>query len=236
MNDWIILAGMAVAGAGLAYLALRRRNKPPAEEQTYTQPRRVVPQPATPAPRTYADLAVELLDAMPPEDIAELADKADAALDFGEPSLTVNALGLDGSSTAIVLPAAFLEDLLDAIVIRRPDLQEMIDAPRPPRDGARKRRLPPPLVSGLSHRVWLRYDDVAADRTERGVTIRRVLGREAPTHINGICHNRRAFRSFRLDRVVELRDEETGEVMTQQPAIARWAEELVAEHRNRPHD
>ncbi|WP_291295840.1 WYL domain-containing protein [Elioraea sp.] len=223
------MSAMVVVIVG-AWLAFRPRAEEPHAPPADSPHHRIAQQPVAPPPKTFTELAVELLDAMAPEDIAELADVADAALDFGEPSITIHAVQPDGSKKALVLPAAFLEDLLDQIVVRRPDLQAMIDAPRErPHRKRSARSLPPALASGLTHRVAMHYRDANGAETDRRVTVRNVLGRDgAATHINGRCHDRRASRSFRLDRIAELQDEETGEVLATTAAIEAWATDLVA--------
>ncbi|WP_366937254.1 WYL domain-containing protein [Elioraea sp.] len=95
------------------------------------------------------------------------------------------------------------------------------------------RSLPQPLASGLNRSIALVYEDAAGNETERHVTVRRILGDNpnAPEYVAGVCHMRRALRHFRLDRILELTDHETGEVIEEGKAIVTWAQSITAEAR-----
>lgn len=70
--------------------------------------------------------------------------------------------------------------------------------------------LPPALAEALkSHRkLYLCYVDEWGDRTERWVSPVNVTLRNEYIYLRAFCHLREAERSFRLDRVVEMKMEE----------------------------
>lgn len=171
--------------------------------------------------KEYARIARDMLDQIEPNEARVLADAADEALDNGRDSLSVR-----GPQGPIRLPAIFLEALLDEIVKRYPDVRDTILSPREP---GRSSRIPPSLVQGLSHRIEIAYEDATGARSDRIVTVRRVLGeaRNGPEYIAGVCHNRVAVRHFRLDRILQLTDLTTGEIIVGRRGIHAWAVELM---------
>lgn len=226
------LLGAAVVLAVLIFLA---RGKQPAQEKPIIQPaRRVVHEPVTKAPPTksFEDIARNLVAQIAPEEARILADMVDAALDNGEESLTLTFTAEDGQPHEVTFPAAFLEVLLDELVDRYPELQELVDAPRVAARGdvreQEKRHLVPPLAKGLNRRIELLYEDARGNESSRVVTIRHVLGDdpEEPEYIVGVCELRRSLRRFRLDRVIEVTDLETGEVLEEGAAVVAWARSL----------
>lgn len=65
--------------------------------------------------------------------------------------------------------------------------------------------------------AFLRYVDTKGDESERRFTCNSIHGFGEATLIKGWCHERRAFRSFRIDRIVELVCAESGEVLEPVP-------------------
>lgn len=61
--------------------------------------------------------------------------------------------------------------------------------------------------------TFMVYEDSAGNRSERRVTCRSISGDGRPVYLMGYCHERQAPRSFRIDRIVELIDYRTGEVV-----------------------
>jgi DNA polymerase-3 subunit epsilon len=60
-------------------------------------------------------------------------------------------------------------------------------------------------------RVFIRYLDKDGEHTERWVTPRQVIGLADYIYLQAYCHLREAERSFRLDRIVEIRVESASE-------------------------
>lgn len=74
-------------------------------------------------------------------------------------------------------------------------------------------------VGGLAW--FIEYEDSSGDISERRITIRSVFEKSKVYYINAFCHERGAFRQFRLDRVVEATDLATGEVLDDYPDIEK---------------
>jgi len=92
-----------------------------------------------------------------------------------------------------------------------------------------------PAAKGLGIEVSMRYRPFDAPRAEeRRITIDTVTGEigqdgtfEPHGYFLGYCHLRRAPRIFRLDRVEEMIDEETGEVLGDADDALHWMAERV---------
>lgn len=56
------------------------------------------------------------------------------------------------------------------------------------------------------------YIDAKGEKSERLVTFFRISTRAGRWHLQGLCHDRDAFRSFRCDRILYCLDPETGEM------------------------
>lgn len=81
----------------------------------------------------------------------------------------------------------------------------------------------PSRLAGLA--LGLVYASANGTETERTITLRKVSRGPDTTFIHAYCHMRRALRCFRLDRVIECFDMETGEQIN--------AEAYFAEHARR---
>jgi DNA polymerase-3 subunit epsilon len=70
--------------------------------------------------------------------------------------------------------------------------------------------LPPALEEALRSRrkLFLRYVDEFGGKTERWVSVMDVRAQKEYIYVRAFCHLREAERSFRLDRVVEMRVED----------------------------
>lgn len=82
-------------------------------------------------------------------------------------------------------------------------------------------RYGPVLATGLSFDCVLEYENAAGELSRRTITVNRLHGAARgmpPTldvdYVRGFCHERRALRCFRSDRILALADPETGEVVT----------------------
>ena len=64
--------------------------------------------------------------------------------------------------------------------------------------------------------TFMKYEDAKGRLTQRRITCRSISGEGGPKHLHGFCHERRAIRSFRIDRIVELVDYRTGEAVEAQ--------------------
>ncbi len=64
----------------------------------------------------------------------------------------------------------------------------------------------------LTLSLFIRYRNAAGEQSQRRITVRHVTG-NPPTNLLAFCHERRAARSFRIDRISEIIDPETGEVI-----------------------
>ena len=60
--------------------------------------------------------------------------------------------------------------------------------------------------------AFISYVDAGGDASERRVTCHAIEGFGGASHITAYCHERRAARTFRVDRIRELACAETGEV------------------------
>lgn len=78
----------------------------------------------------------------------------------------------------------------------------------------------PPIDDVLGQAFAMTYIDSKGRRSERRVTIRSVRNTAAGhTTITGYCHERKAARTFRLDRVEQLVDLATGEVFAEPASV-----------------
>ena len=73
--------------------------------------------------------------------------------------------------------------------------------------------LPPLVAEALStkRRLFLKYVDAQGEVSERWVTVQQVSGFGETLSLVAFCHLRKETRQFRLDRVVEMRIEESNE-------------------------
>lgn len=71
------------------------------------------------------------------------------------------------------------------------------------------------------------YEDADGEPSRRRIEIRRVQRSHGHTYLQSFCHERRAFRAFRLDRIVGCHDPETGEVLDIHECLAAVPEERV---------
>lgn len=111
-------------------------------------------------------------------------------------------------SDALTDRAIFFQ-MMDALKPGKRPLDEYIgiyNSPAWPNDGI---QLPTELGEAIysGRRVHITYVDGDGERTERWVTPRQVLGLADYIYLQGFCHMREAERSFRLDRIVEVRVE-----------------------------
>ncbi|WP_156521719.1 WYL domain-containing protein [Croceicoccus pelagius] len=67
-------------------------------------------------------------------------------------------------------------------------------------------------ISGLS--LIIEYEDAAGKTSQRVITCRQLQVRADKSYVQAYCHHRRAHRSFRLDRVIEIFDPRTGETLS----------------------
>lgn len=59
--------------------------------------------------------------------------------------------------------------------------------------------------------LFIAYENAKGERSQRRITVRQLIG-HPPELILAYCHERRAARNFRLDRIIEAMDPETGEI------------------------
>ena len=73
--------------------------------------------------------------------------------------------------------------------------------------------LPPALEEALrsQRKLFMRYVDEFGSKTERWVSVMDVRAQKEYIYVRAFCHLREAERSFRLDRVVEMRVEDSGQ-------------------------
>lgn len=69
------------------------------------------------------------------------------------------------------------------------------------------------------------YTDTHGNTSARRVTCRRLIERRGRHYLEGICHERRAYRCFRLDRIDEIIDPETGEILDVEDLLADYTAE-----------
>jgi DNA polymerase-3 subunit epsilon len=111
-------------------------------------------------------------------------------------------------SDALTDRAIFFQ-MMDALKPENRPLDEYIgiySSPAWPSDGI---HLPTELGEAIysGHRLLITYVDKDGDRTERWVTPKQVLGLADYIYLQGFCHLREAERTFRLDRIVDVRVE-----------------------------
>ncbi len=82
-----------------------------------------------------------------------------------------------------------------------PGALHAVTQPRP----ARKALLPLARALAEGRRAWFRYEDGGGIRTDREVDVLGLAWREGVWHLAAFCHRRKAFRLFRLDRVLRVR-------------------------------
>jgi len=93
----------------------------------------------------------------------------------------------------------------------------------------RKTNLTVPIVGGEARRSYITYRDAKGQASGRVIVPLAVQGRISlgprsfsVTHIDARCETKKAKRTFRVDRIEEIADFETGEVMT----LTTWASRL----------
>ncbi|MEO1729110.1 MAG: WYL domain-containing protein [Pseudomonadota bacterium] len=74
-------------------------------------------------------------------------------------------------------------------------------------------------VGGLS--VVIEYSDSRGNSSQRLITCRKLVVRAGKEYINAFCHHRKSPRSFRVDRITDIFDANTGESLS--PAQAFFA-------------
>ncbi len=67
-------------------------------------------------------------------------------------------------------------------------------------------------TDGAALALFIEYVDGEGQRTRRRVTVRQLIG-QPPDMVLAYCHERRAARHFRIDRIVEAIHPETGEIL-----------------------
>lgn len=101
---------------------------------------------------------------------------------------------------------AIFFQMMDALKAENRPLDDFIgiyNSPAWPNDGI---QLPTELGEALysGRRIHITYVDANGEHTRRWVTPLQVLGLADYIYLQGYCHLRKAERSFRLDRIVEL--------------------------------
>jgi DNA polymerase III epsilon subunit-like protein len=110
---------------------------------------------------------------------------------------------------AMTLRAIFFQ-MMDALKPEKRPLDEYIgiyNSPAWPNDGI---QLPTELGEAIysGRRIHITYMDGDGERSERWVTPRQVIGLADYIYLMGYCHLRNAERSFRLDRIIEVKVEQ----------------------------
>jgi hypothetical protein len=72
----------------------------------------------------------------------------------------------------------------------------------------------------LGEYLVIRYVNVKGEESTRRITVHRFSRRDGLTYIHAYCHERRAARQFRSDRIESVIDVETGEVLDENQEIA----------------
>jgi len=81
-------------------------------------------------------------------------------------------------------------------------------------------------LSGIS--LVLEYEDSRGQRTQRVVTCKQYEIRAGKEYVRAFCHHRGAVRSFRLDRIADIFDPETGESLSPvQEFFARFSPDKI---------
>jgi DNA polymerase-3 subunit epsilon len=85
--------------------------------------------------------------------------------------------------------------------------EEYVSLPLPPVPDTANLNLPPLLQEALTQKydLWIRYVDQKGRETERRITPRQILLRQDYIYVSAHCHLRDEDRSFRLDRITEIR-------------------------------
>jgi DNA polymerase III epsilon subunit family exonuclease len=109
---------------------------------------------------------------------------------------------------ALVVRAIFFA-LMDALKPRRRPLDDYIGIYSSPAWPSSEIQLPIELGEAIAsgRRLLITYVDSDGERTVRWITPQQVLGLADYIYLQAFCHLRRDERSFRLDRIVELRVE-----------------------------
>lgn len=101
------------------------------------------------------------------------------------------------SEQAEVTQRGFVELLRSGVV---PDDERIVEIPIPPH-------------GGQSRRWGFEYHDADGQVTYRTVRVRTIKSREGVYYISGVCEAAQTPRTFRADRILELFDNETGEIV-----------------------
>ncbi len=75
-------------------------------------------------------------------------------------------------------------------------------------------------LSGLS--LVLEYENAKGERSQRVVTCKQLSIQAETTYLKAFCHHRQSVRTFRLDRIVDIFDPQTGESLS--PVQAYFAQ------------
>ena len=79
--------------------------------------------------------------------------------------------------------------------------------------------LPSIAAPDFSDAVFLLfYENARGDESDRVVRVRSFARRGEFSYINAYCFERSAFRQFRIDRIIEVCDADTGEIISENPA------------------
>ena len=82
----------------------------------------------------------------------------------------------------------------------------------PTRETAQEKATSPDASSSWS--AFITYEDANGELSQRTITFRKIsMLYDRPETINAYCHKRKAYRSFRVDRISEFVCVETGEVL-----------------------
>ena len=71
-----------------------------------------------------------------------------------------------------------------------------------------------PPSNPIGQALLLHYVNAKQEVSRRRVTVRKITQGGGAFYLNAYCHERKAPRNFRVDRIVELIDVATGEVLT----------------------
>ncbi len=136
----------------------------------------------------------------------------DEALALSVGLLAARSLGLADGALAVASVQAKLERVMPAKLksrVRAVDETVKLDLSRAPAPGDNDALVTLTAAAQTRRRVHLRYRSAKGDATERDFDPYGLVYRDGGWYVGGYCHLRKGLRSFRLDRITEVRQLET---------------------------
>ena len=155
---------------------------------------------------------IRLSQKFPPVEVIDTLQLARQHFDFASNSLQsiADVLMIDRSAAHRALADVLTtRDVLEHFLVKlkRLPLDELVGVYDPPAAAPELFDLPPLIQEALASkkRLFIRYVDKKGRETQRWITPRQVLALDDYIYVSAHCHLRDEDRSFRLDRIAEMK-------------------------------